>query len=232
MIVDRYEMVMNARYRIEEWFHSLEQSGERMKREDVCFIMVQARHLIERAHAQEKYRLATFYADWTVHSAIDRSPVCFEILTDITRVLSVSFNETKLDITSEISRVIGFPRLRSELMNLFLDNGLPTILFEYIENWRSFVMFLLWFLAGQPIRFPDSPSGRVNKIREEMLALQRPHNIAVESLAVAIHQDVFHWVLEVSGDKEITMMGQVEIAEAADAFSTSQQTGGRPAESI
>lgn len=59
-----------------------------------------------------------------------------------------------------------------------------------------------------------------------MLALQRPHNISVEALAVVNREDVYHWLLRVSGDKEITMMGQVEIAEAADAFSTLPKTPG------
>jgi hypothetical protein len=110
-------------------------------------------------------------------------------------------------------------------MNLFRDNGLPIILFDYRENWSSFVMFLLWFLAGQPISFPENPTGRAKKIRDEMLALQRPHNISVEALAIVNHEDVYHWVLAVSGDKKIRMMGQVEIAEAEDAFSAPPQTG-------
>lgn len=219
---------MNARYRIEEWSHRLEQPGERMKREDVCFLMVQTRHLIERADAPERYHVAAFYADWTVHSALDRSIVCFEVLRDITRVLAENVNPTRPDLTREISRIIGFPRLRSELMNIFRDNGLPVVLFEYVENWRGFVMFLLWFLAGQPIGFPENPTGRAKKIREEMLALQRPHNIAVEALGVVNHEDVYHWLLRLSGDKDITMMGQVEIAEAAEAFSPPPQTGGEP----
>lgn len=217
---------MNARYRIEEWFHRLEQPGERMNREDVCFLMVQARHLIEAAGTPERYRVAAFYADWTVHSALDRSHVCFEVLRDITRVLAENFTPTRPDITREVSRIIGFPQLRSELMNLFRDNRLPIILFDYRENWSSFVMFLLWFLAGQPIGFPENPTGRAKKIRDEILALQRPHNISVEALAVVNHEGIYHWLLAVSGDKEIRMMGPVEIAETADAFTTPPQTGG------
>jgi hypothetical protein len=210
---------MNARYRIEEWFCRIEQPGEQMRREDVCFLMVQARHLIETADDPESYRVAAFYADWAVHSALDRSPVCFEVLRDITCVLAENLNPTRPDLTREISRIIGFPRLRSELMSLFRENGLSVVLFDYRENWHGFVTFLLGFLAGQPIGFPENPTGRAKKIREEMLALPRPGNIAVEKLAVVDYEDVCHWQLQVSGDKRITIMGQVEIAEPADAFS-------------
>lgn len=216
---------MNARYRVEEWFRRLGQPGERMNREDVCFLMVQARHLIEAADTPERYRVVAFYADWTVHSALDRSVVCFEVLRDVTRVLAENFNPTRPDITREISRIIGFPQLRSELMNLFRDNGLPTILFDYRENWSNFVMFLLWFLAGQPIGFPDNPTDRSKKIRDEILVLRSPHNMSVEAIAVVNHEGIYHWLLAVSGDKDIRMMGPVELAEPNDAFSIPPQTG-------
>jgi hypothetical protein len=210
---------MNARYRIEEWFHSIEEANGRMAREDICFLMVQIRHLIEAASTPDAYRVAAFYADWTVHSALDRSPVCFDVLRDITRALAENFNPTRTDITREISRIIGFPQLRSELMKLFRDNGLPTIIFEYHANWSSFVTFLLWFLSGQPIGFPQNSTGKARKIRDEILALQRPNNILVEALAIVHHEGVYHWLLFVSGDKKVRMMGRVEIAEDEDAFS-------------
>ncbi|HSA98452.1 MAG TPA: hypothetical protein VLF17_05180 [Candidatus Nitrosotenuis sp.] len=195
-----------------------------MNREDVCFLMVQVRHLIEVADRPERYRVASFYADWTVHSVLDRSPVCFEVLRDITRVLAENFNPTKPDITREVSRIIGFPQLRSELLVLFRDNDLPTILFDYRENWRSFVTFLLWFLVGQPIGFPERPTDRSKKIRDEMLSLQRPYNISVEALAIVNHEGVYHWILAVSGEKDVKMVGQIEIAETDDAFLTPPQS--------
>lgn len=215
---------MNARYRIKQWFHRLEQPDEQMKREDVCFLMVQARHLIETAAAPERYRVAAFYADWTVHSALDRSPICFEVLRDITAVLAENFSTTRPDLTIEISRIIGFPQLRSDLMDLFRGNGLPVILFDNRENWRNFVMCLLWFLSGQPISFPENPRGRAKTIRDEMLAIKRPHNMSVEALAVVDDDGLYYWRLQVSGDKEFTVTGQVEIAEIAEAFSTPPQT--------
>ena len=141
------------------------------------------------------------------------------MLRDIARVLAENANQTMFDITREISRVIGFPQLRLELINLFRKNGLPIILFDYRENWRNFVEFLLWFLNGQRIGFPEKLNHPTKKIHDEMLALKMPYNLAVEALAVVNHNGVYHWALFVAGDKEITMMGQVEIAEAEDSFS-------------
>jgi hypothetical protein len=168
---------MNARYRIEHWFERLAQPGGQMKREDVCFLMVQARHLIEASGTPERYPVVNFYADWSVHTALDRSPVCFEALRDITRAIAENMAPTSPDLTSQISRIIGFPKLRRELMALFLANNLSVVVFEFYENWKGFVMFLRWHLAGQPIGFPVKPTGAARRIREEMLALQRPHNV-------------------------------------------------------
>ena len=214
---------MYARHRIEEWFQRIEQPNQQMRREDVCFLMVQARHLIEESSSQSRFRLVRFYADWTVHTALDRSVVCYEVLRDITQVLSLGFDQTQGNITRDISKVIGLSQLRSELLILFREHRLPLVLFEYLQNWNAFVQSLLWLLTDQSISFPDRPTGRAAEIREEMLRLKRPHNIAVESLTLVNNQNVYLWQLDVSGDKEITIAGQVELAEDSDAFSTPPQ---------
>ena len=209
---------MNARNRIEEWFRKCEQTGAQLTREDVCFLMVQARHLIETADGPKRYRLIGFYADWIVHSALDRSPVCCEVLRDITRTIAENFNQTSPDITRQISQVIGFPKLRLQLISLYNDKGLPTPLFDYYENWRGFLSHLLWALAGQPIAFPSNPKGRAKGIRDEMLAYPRPRNIAVEALTITNVEGIYFWLLHLSGEKDISMTGPVDIAEAASAF--------------
>ncbi len=91
---------------------------------------------------------------------------------------------------------------------------------EYYENWKGFVSFLLWHLAGQPIGFPPEPKGRAKAIRDEMLATERPHNIAVEALAIVDQEGVPpHWLLQLSGDKTIRMMGAADIGETRESFS-------------
>jgi hypothetical protein len=209
---------MNASYRIKQWFERLHQPGGKMTREDVCFLMVQTRHLIEASATPENYRVAAFYADWTVHTALDRSPVCFEVLRDITGVIAANMNPTSAEMPSQISRIIGFPQLRAELMTLFRENGLPVTVFEYYENWKGFGMFLLWHIAGQPIGWPADSRGRAKAIREEMLALSRPHNIAVEALAIVDCEGKYHWMLQLSGDKTFAMIGGFDSVEGPDAF--------------
>lgn len=217
---------MNARYRIEHWFERLRQPSGKMTREDVCFLMVQTRHLIEASATPDKYRLAAFYADWTVHTALDRSPVCFEMLRDITHLIAENMAPTSPDLPSKVSEVIGMPRLRAELIALFRDNNLPVTVFEYYENWKGFGMFLLWHLAGQPIGWPADRKGRARAIREEMLALPRPHNIAAEALAIVDHEGKYHWMLEMSGDKTFTLIGGFDAIEGREAFAVPPEAEG------
>lgn len=209
---------MKANTRIKEWFHKHKQSGSLINLEDVCFLMVQVRHLIEKAGSPPKYRIASFYADWIVHSTLDRSTYCYEVLRDITHELVKNLNPTRPDFTREISSIIGLPQLRSELKNLFIENGLPIVLFDYLENWKFFVCLLLGLLDGTPISFPKTSTGKSKNIKEEILAIQRPYNITVKALAIINREGVYHWIIAVYGDKKLNIMGQIEIAEDNDAF--------------
>jgi hypothetical protein len=210
---------MNARYRLEKWLERLRAARETMKREDVCFVMVQARHLIEASEAPERFRVVSFYADWIVHTALDRSPVCFEVLRDISRVIAENMAPTSPETASLISRVIGFPQLRTQLMALFRENALPVTVFDYYQNWKEFGAFLLWHIAGQPVGWPAEPRGQAKVVREEMLALSRPHGVAVEAVAIVEHEGRYHWKLVLSQpDKTFFMVGAFDGMEGPDAF--------------
>ena len=207
---------MRARDRIDSWFQRLNATAS-MAREDVCFLMVQSRHLIEVSGDAAAYRTVSFYADWVVHSALDRSPVCLEVLRDITAVIAANFNPTG-NVTAEVSSVIGLPRLRAELTRLFQGNDLPIVIFRFRENWKGFVAALLWFIEGQPIGFPEPLRGKAKEIHAEMLALPRPRDFYVETLAVVTHNNAYHWLLQLGGEKAFSMMGQMELAEPEERF--------------
>jgi len=156
---------------------------------------------------------------WTVHTALDRSPVCFEVLRDITRIIAENMAPTSPETPSLISRVIGFPQLRTQLMALFQENALPVTVFEYYQNWKGFGAFLLWHIAGQPVGWPAVPRGRARVVREEMLALSGPHGFAVEALAIIEHEGKYHWKLALSQpDKTFFMVGVFDAIEGPDAF--------------
>ena len=67
-------------------------------------------------------------------------------------------------------------------------------------------------------RLSRKADGAARRIREEMLALRRRHNVAVEALAIVDHQGTYHWCLHVSGDKTLTMIGLIDIGETRADF--------------
>lgn len=211
---------IDARHRISQWFDQLAQTDQCMKRQDVCFLMVQTRHLIEAAGKPSDSRIVAFYADWVVHTSLDRSTVCFETLKNLTSELAKNFKPTSPTLTSQISSVIGFPRLRAELTQLFACSGLPTVVFDSFTNWQGFLSFLLWLISGQPVQFPKDAKGSAKKLRDEILATNRPHDILVESIAVEYFDDAYHWKLRVSGQKGITIIGRIDPGEPQANFSS------------
>lgn len=216
---------MIAAKRLSSWFDNVQQRNGSLSREDVCFIMVQSRHLIEISGDKGKFRIASFYADWVVHSALDRSPVCFEMLKDLTERLAANFSPTSPDLTTQISAVIGFPKLRAEMKELFTSNNLSTAIFDYRENWKNFVSFLLWHILDNVITWSNPLRGQGKVIRANAQKLTRPRNIMVESLTIADWEGALHWVLKLSGDKDdVHVMGQIEIAEPEAAFLTLPQS--------
>lgn len=204
--------------RIQEYFHKLSERRAVMEREDACFLMVQARHLVEESDNPEEYRSVRFYGDWVVHPELIRSKVCLETLKDITRALADNWNPTSPDVTTQVSRIIGIPTLRKELMTLFQKNKLPLQLFEYFKNWQGFIGFLTWLLMNKPIGFAkDLPKWALD-IRDEMIAMQKPANYWVERLMIVNIQDRPHWLLKLNGEKQLTMVGLLDLGEQPQVF--------------
>ena len=79
---------MTTQDRIKNWIDRVSQPDGLMEREDMCFLMVQARHLLEESFKIEEYKVVEFYSDWMVHTKLDRSEVSVSILRDITKVIA------------------------------------------------------------------------------------------------------------------------------------------------
>ncbi len=198
---------MTTQDRIKNWLDRVSQNGDYMEREDICFLMVQARHLLEENSLREEYKVIEFYCDWMVHSKLDRSEVSVLILRDITKVIAKNWNPTSGYIVNEVSKVIGLFKLRTELIKLFKKYNLPTTIFEIEENWKNLVGSLTYFLANKPVSFPQENPIKKTKLRmiwKEMIAFEKPANFWIENLAIISINDIPHWCVELGGDKRTT----------------------------
>ncbi len=198
---------MTTQDRIKNWIDRVSQPDGLMEREDMCFLMVQARHLLEESFKIEEYKVVEFYSDWMVHTKLDKSEVSVSILRDITKVIAKNWNPTSGYTVNEVSKVIGLFKLRTELIKLFKEYSLPTAIFEIEENWRNLAGFLTYFLLNKPVSFPKEKPIKKTKLRriwEEMIAFEKPTNFWIESLSIISMNNVPHWCVELGGDKKTT----------------------------
>lgn len=196
---------MTTQDRIKKWLERVSKNSY-MEREDICFLMVQARHLIENSK-RNKYPTVEFYSDWMVHTKLDRSEVSLLVLQNITKVISENWSRPDQNIVDEVSKVIGLSNLRSELVILFQENELPVELFSIYKNWEDIVGLLIYFLINKPLIFPEEEKVRskgLKKIIREILNLEKPANFWIENLTMIAIKDVPHWCLELGGDKRTT----------------------------
>ena len=137
---------------IKDWLDRASERG--MEREDIVFLMVQVRHLIEGQHDISDYRVTELYCNWMVHTNLYTSDGGLIILRDLTNTLVENWSKTKETMTEEMSSVFGLSNLRTELIKLFAEHSIPTTIFSEYENWKNLVSFNL-LLKGKAYPFTE-----------------------------------------------------------------------------
>ena len=151
-------------YRLEK----LLKKAKRLRRIDesaVRNIVATTRELIEAANSQSSYPVATLYCNWSLHTLISASLTALRCLEGITQkilhqsTMTVTADEL-LDFLS--NQVFQTDRLRSEMLELFRNNGLPCFLFSEEYNWYIFASLLYSDLVGKRLQYPENVELPVN----------------------------------------------------------------------
>lgn len=105
---------------------------------------------------RKKYALLNFYCNWSKHIKISRSSIACEIILQLNKVLyCVKDSSDTNKVISEISSVISFPKLQTEI-NMFLKEfDLPVDLVTDFSRWREFVSHLINIIIDCPLVLPD-----------------------------------------------------------------------------
>lgn len=197
---------------IKDWIKRASERG--MEREDIVFLMVQVRHLIEGKHNISEYRTAELYCNWMVHTNIFSSDGGLLIIRDLTKVLVENWTNTKETMAKEMSNVLGLSNLRTELIKLFNKHSIPTIIFSNYENWKSVASFLTYYLRGKPIHFSnkkDIEKQRLIDLIEEIENIKKPADFYIKNISI-IGKDGPFWCIELGGEKNTTrIMGELII---------------------
>ncbi len=195
---------MTTAQHIKDWIDRISKRG--MEREDIIFLMVQARHLIEGRHNISDYRTTELYCNWMVHTDLYTSDGGLIIIKDLTKTLIENWSETKETMTEEMSNVFGLSNLRTELIDLFNEYSISTIIFSKYENWKNLVGFLTYYLRGKPIHFPSKENiqkQRLVDLIEEIENIQKPADFYIKNVSIIGDKSPF-WCIELGGEKDTT----------------------------
>src|SRR5262245_51960577 len=100
-----------------------------------------ARELIENKQ-QSQFQKLKFYADWMLHSQLDRRHAR-ELLERIGHIVERRWSNESSQIVAEISKELSVVDLRQELITLFTENKIPTVLLKNPERWHQCACWLL-----------------------------------------------------------------------------------------
>src|SRR3989344_1730859 len=196
---------MTTKDHIKEWFSRVSERGGYIEKQDIIFLMVQARHLIENHPDISKYKTIEFYSDWIVHTKLDRpSDMRLAIFRDITNALSKYWKSDARALHGEISKIIGLNSLRKELASLFQENDLNMELFSNHENWKTIAGALTYFLQNKPLVFPLENKGKFKTSIKAIMTIEKPADFWIKNLSIIGINDRPHWCFELGGEKNTT----------------------------
>jgi len=140
-------MVSSAR-RLQQLFDHVQKAG-RASRPEALRLFPLARELAEARAKRGNYPTLCLFADWTLHSELDRTSAR-DLLTRIGAIVERHWANTTNQLPTEVSKEISVDRLRNELRQLLTDEGLPVFMLEP-ECWTQIASWLLQDLLDKPI---------------------------------------------------------------------------------
>lgn len=202
---------MTTEQNIKDWVDRALKKG--MEREDIIFLIVQVRHLIEGKHNISDYRAAELYCNWIVHTNLYSSDGGLFIIRDLMKVLANNWSKTKETVAEEISKVFGLSNLRLELTKLFKDHSIPTIIFSEDDNWKNMVGFLIYYLRGKPIHFPNGSKVKKQHLKDliyEIKNIEKPVDFYIKNVLIVGNKTPL-WCIELGGGKNTRILSPIEI---------------------
>lgn len=189
---------------IRDWIDRAAENG--MEREDIIFLMVEIRHLIEDQHDISEYRATELYCNWMVHTNLFSSDGGLIIIRELTRTLAKNWSEHNESLVHEVSKVFGLSSLRTELIKLFNKHSISIVIFNENENWENIVGFLTYFLRGKPINLPRKGSVKKQRLKEligEIKNIKKPADFYIKKVSI-VGTDSPFWCIELGGEKNTT----------------------------
>lgn len=125
-----------------------------LSRSDIVSILAQIRILLESHNLQSKYQALNLYCNWTFHSKISGSIVCYKILEQLTDIL-LRYDAGEPELIARVTDVLLIPELRDEFIKFCNHFKLPSIHFSEQNNWKGIFGLIIYNLIDRPLEFPN-----------------------------------------------------------------------------
>jgi hypothetical protein len=140
-------------------------NGEPQKKQDVVFVLIQIRKLLEYDGKPAQYKTLKFFCDWVAHPKLAGTGA-----KDLLRVLDNELptfdrrNSLGWDPKGVVHKILSFDLLRNELLAFLHAEDLPTRWAEDEFTWKSVVQFYGQQVHKTPLVFEEAKS-TLNYIR-------------------------------------------------------------------
>jgi hypothetical protein len=114
----------------------------------IAFIFSNFRQLIEEKNLASKYPIINFYANWVLHTKLDRSAICVSTLSSM--VKAICKPSTNKNFIDEICVILHEDKLRIELVQLCRNFKIIQILTKK-NFWRPVYSQLLPEVTNKPL---------------------------------------------------------------------------------
>lgn len=151
--------------------NSLVSKLETINEDESRSLMIQIRKQMELMSEKDKpdYSVLNLFCNWIAHTEITKSITGLKILARINDAL-VSMKDSKdlNQISTTLSKAIGFSDLRLEFEKLTNDLGIP--MSESKDGWINFMSHIIEIIKDVPISFPEinKLKGKQRKIYENI----------------------------------------------------------------
>lgn len=173
---------------------------------DMINFMSQVRILIEENNFQSKYKFLNLYCNWTLHSKISGSIVCYKILEQLTDILLLQEATNKTIIHREISNIISIPGLRKNFIDLFNEFNLPVTMFTNRAIWKNTFGMIAFILFDRSLEFPPMKEilrkPKIKAIYDSIQNKSKGTFLAVRRFSFFVpDRKILHWKIEATKER-------------------------------
>jgi hypothetical protein len=149
----------------------------------VVYLMVQARKLLERDGRNGGFQHLRFFANWVVHSTLDRSPLADDLVRRFNKVHE-DREHIDFELARELDDWISFDALRRELNGFFLAYRVdPRHVTVVDHEWLQFVGHYAQVIKDIPLQIKGERLSHISEVTVTVVQvgpLDSPYRVYLE----------------------------------------------------